>query len=346
MYLTTWGPINFFDGDRPSDDRSAIAVYPVDAVILRVPSTLSMLLSGKLFRTGHPYAVEVVGDPYDVFAPGAVRHPLRPFLRWRFTREMKIQCRHAAVATYVTAAALQRRYPPGPDTRAFCFSDVQLDRFLVASPRPEVMKDHWTLITVGSLAQLYKAPDVQIDALHLCRARGLDVRLLIIGDGRHRTELAQRAAKLGIGPHVEFLGQLPAGSAIRDVLDRADLFLMPSRTEGLPRARLEAMARALPCIGSHVGGIPELLPADDRVSPGNPTALSQKIWDVVSNPARMALMSSRNLQKSREFTEDALRATRLAFFRSVRDRAPAPITGGSAADHGTCSSDQPGSPQP
>ena len=57
------------------------SIDPADAVILRVPSNLAGLLFPLLRRSGHPYAVEVLGDPYDVFAPGAVRHPLRRWFR-------------------------------------------------------------------------------------------------------------------------------------------------------------------------------------------------------------------------------------------------------------------------
>ena len=298
------------------------AVDPQDAVILRVPSTIAMMLYPHLLRTNHPYAVEGVGDPYDVFAPGAIRHPLRPYLRWRLTRAMKDICRDAAVATYVTARALQQRYPIAAGKPSFYFSDVQLDGLIAPAPRPEPTKSSWTMITVGSLGHLYKAQDVQIDAVAQCRRTGLDVRLRIVGDGQHRAELQQQAAQLGIAEQVEFLGQLPAGPAVGAALDEADIFLLPSRQEGLPRALIEAMAKALPCIGSHVGGIPELLPDEDRVAPGDAAALAAKIREFVTNPRRMAQCSERNLARAGEFTEEILRERRLSFYQSVRDHAP------------------------
>ncbi len=325
----SFAPVTYYLGPyqfamRRSAVRRSVceAVYPEDAVIVRVPSTLAMLLVPKLQRDGHPYAVEAVGDPYDVFAPGAIRHPLRPYLRWRMTRDMRHHCRQAVAATYVTAEALQRRYPPGPQTKGFYYSDVQLDGRLAPAPRPKTSKTSWTMITVGSLGHLYKAQDVQIDAVARCRQDGLDVRLHIVGDGCHRHELTQRAAALGISEQVSFLGQFPAGSAICEVLDQADLFLLPSRQEGLPRALVEAMARALPCIGSHVGGIPELLPAEDRVAPGDAAALAGKIREVVTDPSRLERMSARNLSVAHEFTEEILSARRLEFYRFVQDHGP------------------------
>jgi glycosyltransferase involved in cell wall biosynthesis len=176
------------------------------------------------------------------------------------------------------------------------------------------------LIFVGTLAQLYKAPDVLLDAVALCVRQGLDVRLHIVGDGKHRSELEMRAAALGLGERIDFRGQLAAAALVRQELDRADVFVLPSRQEGLPRAMIEAMARALPCVGSTVGGIPELLAADDLVPPNDPLALAQKIRQVVTDPFRMARMSARNLKKAREYSPDLLARRREHFYQHVRGR--------------------------
>jgi len=117
------------------------------------------------------------------------------------------------------------------------------------------------------------------------------------------------------------LGQLDFGSPIYDFLDSIDLFVMPSRAEGLPRALVEAMARGCPCIGSNVGGIPELLAPEDLVPPNNPEALAQKIMEVTANPERMKAMSERNLARAKQFNPEVLREARLAFYKYVRDHS-------------------------
>ena len=122
---------------------------------------------------------------------------------------------------------------------------------------------------VGSFEQMYKAPDVLLDAFCRCISLGLDLQLVLVGDGRHRQSLKSRARRFNLGDRIQFLGWLPAGEAVRHELDRADVFVLPSRVEGLPRAMVEAMARGLPCIGSRVGGIPELLHPEDMVPPGD-----------------------------------------------------------------------------
>jgi len=300
------------------------AVEPHDAVIMRVPSNIGGVLYPCLRERRQPYAVEVVGDPYDAFAPGAVRHPLRPWFRWALPRALRRHCRNACAAAYVTASSLQRRYPPGPEAYSAYYSDVQIDGLLAGEPRPAATETAWRLVIVGSLGHLYKAQDVLIDAVALCRRGGLDVTLAIVGDGKHRGELEARAADLGIAAQVDFRGQLPTGAAITAELDRADVFVLPSRQEGLPRAMIEAMARGLPCVGATVGGIPELLPAEDLVPPGDAAALAAKLREVLGDCSRRTRMSQRNLQAAGAFQEDALAQRRVAFYEAVRTRTQTP----------------------
>jgi len=318
------GPLQYARQRRRLTEAAVAAVGPGDAVIFRAPSAIAGQIEPALRRAGHPYGVEVLGDPYDVFAPGAVRHPLRPFLRWWIPKALARLCAGAAATGYVTERALQRRYPPAPGAFTTYYSDVELsEETFVATPRPPRRAGPFTLVTVGSLAQMYKAPDVQIDAIAQLAKEGLDVRLVLVGDGKHRSELEARAAALGIADRVAFRGQMTAGVAVRAELDAAHIFCMPSRTEGMPRAMIEAMARGLPCIGSTIGGIPELLPAEDMAPPGDVAALADIIRAAVSDPERMAQMSARNLARARDYREDELRTRRTHFYRALRERTEA-----------------------
>lgn len=294
-----------------------------DAVILRVSGQIASCLKPMLFRTGHPYGVEVVADPYDVFAPASIKSPLRPFLRWYYPLQLRKLCFKACAASYVTKEALQKRYPcPNFSVSA---STVELieESFVSQSRCYQEKIAPFTLIFVGTMAQLYKAPDVLINAVAICVRDGLNIEFVLVGDGQYREELETLARKLGIDKRVRFLGQLASGEAVRSQLDRADLFVLPSYQEGLPRAMLEAMARALPCIGSTVGGIPELLRAEDMVPPGDATALARKIRQVVTNPESMTRMSAYNLDKAKEYKNELLRQRRLLFYRCVREQTEA-----------------------
>jgi glycosyltransferase involved in cell wall biosynthesis len=290
-----------------------------DAVILRLPSPMSGFVAAGRRRRGSPYAVEAVGDPADMLAPGVIRHPLRPLLRARSTAVMRRLCREAAAVAYVTESTLQRGYPRRPGTPTAIYSSVDLDDdAYVARHRGAVADPATRLVSIGSLEQLYKGIDTLLRALSRL-ADQRDVRLVHIGDGRYRPELQRLAAGLGVADRVTFVGTVPAGAPLRRLLDEADLFVLPSRTEGVPRALVEAMARGLPAIGTSVGGIPELLPVEFLVPPNDPAVLARRIRDLIADTGRMAAASAANLARARDFRAACLAERRDVFYRAVRD---------------------------
>ncbi len=296
------------------------SICGADALVLRVPSQLACCLEAPLLRSGRPYGVEVVGDPYDALSPGSTRHPLRAFFRRWFRQRLLVQCSHSSVSAYVTEQALQRRYPPHPKRFTTAYSSVELpvESFVSAARGERRSGSAFRLITVAGLDHLYKAPDILIAALAACVQKGLDLHLAVVGDGRYRARLEARVAALGLAERVSFRGLLADRDALRSQLDQADLFVLPSRQEGLPRALLEAMARALPAIGSTAGGIPELLPPEDLVAPADIGALAAKIAEVLTDPARLQAMSARNLAKARGYRDQLTSRHRERYLLELR----------------------------
>jgi glycosyltransferase involved in cell wall biosynthesis len=91
---------------------------------------------------------------------------------------------------------------------------------------------------------------------------------------------------------------------------------------------VEAMARALPCIGTRVGGIPELLEEEDLVPPGDPIRLAGKIAEVLNSGTRLAAMSKGNLAKAAEYRDDWLAPRRNDFYHHVRNTMHSWLSGG------------------
>jgi glycosyltransferase involved in cell wall biosynthesis len=317
-YLGPWAYLRQYYSFRRAARR---AVEPDDAVIVRAPSIAGDLVVSALNKDDRPFGIEVVGDPLDVFVRGAVRSAFRPLLRQSIPRALRRQCARACAAAYVTSDSLQRRYPAISATHVTRYSSIDLaEEAFVRDPRPpSATAGTRVIVFVGSLEQLYKAPDILIDAVAAAIRRGADLRLNLIGDGKHRRELEDRAIARGISDRVRFLGHLPPGESVRRELDAAHLFVLPSRTEGLPRALIEAMARALPCIGSNIGGIPELLSPSEQVLPGDVDVLEARLLEVLGDPERLARLSRDNLEKAREYHTEALRPRRRAFYRAVRE---------------------------
>lgn len=315
------GPCQFLSRAIKVWQAAKNSVSHNDAVVLRIPSLIASCVQPSLSRNGHPYAVEVVGDPYDVFALATFRHPLSPFFRWWFTRQVKRQCKNASGTAYVTEKTLQSRYPGEADTFSAYYSSVDLPDIAFSESLHHLNSKSLkkTVVFVGSLAQLYKGPDVLIDAVAKCMKTGMNITLLMIGDGMYRSLLEKRVKTLGLSERIHFLGQLPAGEAVREQLDKSDLFVLPAKTEGLPRAMIEAMARGLPCIGSNVGGIPELLAPSDMVPPGDVNALAKKFQAVLSDHRLMMRMSEQNYLKANEYRKDLLDKKRNAFYQHLRN---------------------------
>ncbi|MGE0479773.1 MAG: glycosyltransferase family 4 protein [Phycisphaerae bacterium] len=301
----------------PAIRRAArAAVGPRDAVMLRVPGEVACCLDTWLWRERRPYGVECVGDPRELFAPGAVRSIFRPWLLWFYPPRLRRECAGAVCAAYVTEHALQRSYPPAPGAFTTHYSSIELDDdAFAAAPRcyaPDQRR--FTLVFVGTLEQFYKGPDVAIDATAECARSGLDVHLRIVGDGKHRAELEQRAHRAGVGDRVTFVGQVHGAPAVRAELDRGDLFISPSRQEGLPRAMIEALARALPSLGTTVGGTAELVAGEYLVPPGEVAPLAQTLRRVLGRPDELERMSRVNLEKARQYHQDVLAQRRAAMY--------------------------------
>ncbi len=136
------------------------------------------------------------------------------------------------------------------------------------------------LLFVGRL-RIRKGVEVLLEAL-----RGSPARLLIAGDGEHRAALQRKAAELGLGSSVVFLGRCDA-PRVRALLRGAAALVVPSTYEGMPLVVLEAMEAGLPVVASRVSGIPEVV-EDGRtgwlVPPEDPGALAAALAEVLERP--------------------------------------------------------------
>ena len=113
----------------------------------------------------------------------------------------------------------------------------------------------FNLIHVGRLNEV-KDQRTLLRAVALAKADVPDIRLTIVGGGGLRAELEALTGELDITDQVVFLGERNDAGAW---LARADLFVLSSRSEGLPMSLLEAMAAGVPQIVTDVGGMPEIL---------------------------------------------------------------------------------------
>lgn len=113
------------------------------------------------------------------------------------------------------------------------------------------------LINVARLAAV-KAHDLLLRSARTLRDEGYEITVTIIGDGPRRSELHQLLLDLDLADVVTFEGQR-SRAEIADALRASHVFVLPSITENLPVAAIEAMASGLPVVATAVGGLPEMV---------------------------------------------------------------------------------------
>ncbi len=189
-----------------------------------------------------------------------------------------------------------------------------VDTTVFRPPPCEVAVRPLEIVCVARLAPV-KRQRALIEALDALRRRGIDARLTLVGDGPERQRLEQRAHQLGVAEHTVFTGWQPPGEIAR-ILQQSHVFALPSITENLPFAIIEAMCTGLPVAATPVGGVPDLLD-------GHPSALltdvdPQTIADAVCQLARVPVERAAVAEAAAErFGYAAVGAQLERFVRSV-----------------------------
>ena len=286
--------------------------------ICRVPGNIGDLVIHELSKKHKKYAVEVVGDPEDVFAPGVLKHPLRAYFRRRSKAALVRNVKNSMAALYVTKRTLQEKYPTSNDTFNIFASDVRLEpTFLPEKEKLWKRKNTYEILSIGSLEQMYKAPDVVIKAINeLNQKSNINFNLKWLGDGRYLREMNKMAKDYKVSEYIEFVGNV-GKDLVYSFLQNADVFILVSRTEGLPRVIMEAMSVGLPIIGTRVGGIPELLEEKVLVEKNNPQELVNKILELINNEGFYNIQANRNFKESKLYLDEVLNNKRIEFYSYI-----------------------------
>lgn len=316
------GPLDYLKKRKEINQVINSNVNEPDSVyICRIPGNIGSLVIRRMRKIGRPFGVEVVGDPWDVFAPGSIKHPLRPFFRVKGYLSLKKSVAAAQAVLYVTKEALQKRYPSKTGAFTTFASDVKISKNIIAlSEKKYAKKEAYSIISIGSLDQMYKGPDTLINAIKILKLHGLLCTLTWLGDGKFMQSMKDLADSLDVQDQVFFKGNVNS-EEVRENLKNSDLFVLASKTEGLPRAIIEAMAMGLPCIGTNVGGIPELLEQDVLVEKNNAEKLALKISSILQDESFYNKQSKRNLEETQQYLQENLDKKRVEFYEYLKNNA-------------------------
>ncbi len=155
------------------------------------------------------------------------------------------------------------------------------------------------VVHLSNFRPVKRVPDV-VRIFHLVRKK-IAAKLLLIGDGPDRAETEWLVSDLGLTRDVIFLGKQ---NQVQNLLNTADVMLLPSDLESFGLAALEAMACGVPTVGSRVGGMPEVISDGVEgflVEPRNLRAMADRALEILTNPTQRKDMG--NAARRRALTQ-------------------------------------------
>lgn len=211
-----------------------------------------------------------------------------------------------AISTYLLDLARRSNYC-GP--AEVIHNGVDLQKFKSQNTKGKITSQNSkVIITVSRLVEK-NGIDILIRAVVEVKKAIPDVRCLIIGDGPERKALELQAASCKLQANVAFIGEI-LHEEIPKYLREADVFVRPSRSEGMGNAFVEALAAGVPVIGTPVGGIPDII--EDRKTGlfarvDDPQDLAKKIIRILHDPelAERIALGGRQIV-SRQFSWDKI----------------------------------------
>lgn len=296
------------------------AVLEADYIVIRLPSVIGSIAATIAKNEKRPYLVEMVSCPWDAYWNyGLSGKIVAPFM-YLITKKLVSE---APYAIYVTNDFLQRRYPckgiiescsnvslPAPD-------DTILEKRL-EKIRNKKNDERIIIGTIAAVDVKYKGQQYVIEALGKLKKSGYcNYDYQLVGGG-NQDYLKRIAEKHGVSDQVKFLGPIPH-CKVFEWLDSIDIYVQPSRQEGLPRALLEAMSRGCPALGARTGGIPELLDSDYIYSYKGKYIDNIYRIIIMFTKERMLAQAKRNFSISRIYNKESIELRRRKFFRAFTE---------------------------
>ena len=286
-----------------------------DLIVVRIPSIIGSKTADYALKIGKPYLAEVMGDAWDSYWYHSLKGKLLAPYIYAKTKSI---VKNANYCIYVTEKYLQDRYPniksniSASNVNITSVENSSLENRLYKLKKFNPQKI--SIMTTASVNVRAKGNRFVLEAMKRLEIQGILLDYYLAGDG-DQSFLKKKAEELGVANRVHFLGELTT-SQIYEYLDKVDLYIQPSLQEGLPRAVIEAMSCACPCIGSNKAGIPELLGPRCLFTPSSSQAIAESIIDFISmNKEKMVI---KQFESSKKFLSNVLNKRRSDYFAKIR----------------------------
>lgn len=289
-----------------------------DVILIRLPSILGLIAGFIALKHKKYIWVEQVGNAEEAMLNhgsfiGKISAPILHLLNKRIIKK-------AHFISYVTEGKLQKDYPCNLSALQVSLSDVMIHNIL-ESDDVDILRftsDIFKIGVIGGFDTRYKGFDVLLKAVSLLPlSKKNKIELYFIGKGDSEW-IKKMAMELDLIENIKFIGPLKAGEEINNILSTLSLYVQPSLTEGMPRALLEAMAMGCPCLGSNVGGIPDILDIKNIHMAGDHNQLAEHVKFYIDNREKLAEQSQINLNRIKPYLFDNLNKKRLNFYSEMK----------------------------
>jgi glycosyltransferase involved in cell wall biosynthesis len=260
------------------------------------PATVARLMRAL---GGPPYSMTVHG-------PAEFDDPLGQWLGG------KVADSAFTVAISDFASSQLRRWSDYRDWSKLAIVHCGVSRAFFAEPAPLDPLSR-TLVCVGRLTPA-KGQLLLLDAMAALVDEGLDVQLVLAGDGEMRGVVERRIEELGLEGHVRITGWI-GEAEVRKEIAAARALVLPSFAEGLPVVIMEAMAMGRPVISTAIAAIPELVRTGETgwlVAPGSVGELADAMRDAMrADPERLSTLAANARERVRNRHDVAREAAKL-----------------------------------
>lgn len=302
-------------------DCAKKAIEGCQVALVRLPSWNGSIalhqLKGKI-----PYALEVVANPYEQFHRYGGMQKVRAYVVHRI---VKHYCKSASSIAFVTKQSQQKIYEINKnkedntyyssiELKKSFFSDVAIKNDFFDNKTIPLRITHVSNMISGELKGHREVLQVAAKLTNTWR----EVSVTFAGDGPDVNYYKRLAEELGLAGKVNFVGFIDRDQ-LHDLLINTDIFLFPSKSEGMPKVLIEAMSVSVPCISSKVGGIPELLPEENIFECLDVDGMTNRIIELASDKKIYVDNAKLMYQTALEFESNVLAKRRVKFYECVKN---------------------------
>lgn len=301
-----------------SNYKSHISKF--DAICYRIPSIAAYNVARQNKKIVS--AFELIGDPKESLfniSDSVFRKFYLSILGCLFNYQTHYIVQKSVTGSYVSFKHLQDKFPLKDKRKDFSISSIRLLESQIISDvqNLELSQEVIRIIHVGSFVPV-KNQSILIELIEILHCRGLCARLQFVGDGALRGACQKLVVDKKLEDWVHFCGHLIGTENIIHELDKNDIFILPSSSEGMPRSLIEAMARGLLCFGSNRGGTTELLDNEFIFDLNDVNLIADKVIDVINNQELMNRTRQKNLEKAKFFEQSKLKRKRILFLEELK----------------------------